>query len=174
MPLAATTITITEEISRALREQLWTAWKGPEWYPPTLKEGTRFDVPKILGKPNPLHGKGRKGWATFIHSRITRNRPGGCERCGSGDFDKLQACHILTRSYSALRVDDRNLICMCASCHREMTDDPLAFAALVKSMYGAERGPDLRRVVSEHSGKVDWDVITDALRIRARMNMVEL
>lgn len=134
---------------------------------------TAVKVPRIAGTPNRLHGKGEKGWATFVHSKIVRAR-GACERCGNGDYRQLQACHIRTRSYSALRVDDRNLICMCASCHRHMTNDPLAFADLVTELYGPERQATLAGILMRHDGKIRWGSMFEALRIRATIEGIDL
>jgi hypothetical protein len=43
---------------------------------------------------------------------------GRCEWCG--DVRNLQTAHGISRSWGSLRYDPRNLLCLCASCHRKV------------------------------------------------------
>lgn len=68
------------------------------------------------------YGRGPKGKATRLHSQVVRAR-GRCEKCGMVD-GTLQCAHIIGRTFAATRTDERNAWCLCASCHRRLTDHP--------------------------------------------------
>lgn len=62
--------------------------------------------------------------ATTLHSMVVRARAGyRCERCGTTD-GQLQCAHIVSRRYTATRCDPFNAWCLCASCHRRLTEHP--------------------------------------------------
>ncbi len=62
--------------------------------------------------------------ATTLHSMVVRARAGyRCERCGTVD-GQLQCAHIVSRRYTATRVDPFNAWCLCAACHRRLTEHP--------------------------------------------------
>jgi len=106
-----------------------------------------------------IYGKGAKGKATKLHALIVRSR-GVCEACGSGN--QLQCAHIISRKYSNTRTSLDNAFCLCASCHRTFTDNPVDFGKFVTDMIGEERYDELvkrRNLIA----KVDWD--TEATRL---------
>ena len=106
-----------------------------------------------------IYGKGAKGKATRLHALIGRHR-GFCQACGSGH--QLQCANIISRKYSNTRTSLDNAFCLCASCHRIFTDNPVEFGQFVTDMVGEERYRELveqRNLIS----KVDWDV--EAARI---------
>lgn len=79
---------------------------------------------------NTAYGKGPRGKATMLHSKLVRSR-GQCENCGSEHA--LQTAHIIGRRYVATRTDERNAFCLCAKCHFRFTehaDEWLAFIDL--------------------------------------------
>lgn len=88
------------------------------------------------------YGKGAKGKATRLHSLVVRHR-GACQRCGS--MKNLQCAHIISRKFSATRTDERNAWCLCASCHRRLTDWPNEHMAFVYVTIGEELFEVLKR-----------------------------
>jgi hypothetical protein len=48
--------------------------------------------------------------------------------------DQLQWCHVYTRKYKAIRWDERNCVCMCATHHMYFTMRPLEFASFMESI----------------------------------------
>lgn len=68
-----------------------------------------------------IYGKGPRGKATRLHSLVVRAR-GACERCGR--TETLQAAHIISRRFAATRTDETNAWCLCAGCHRRLTEHP--------------------------------------------------
>ena len=64
-------------------------------------------------------------------SKDMRARYPACQRCGAsednGRTKQLQLCHILSRTYKATRLDERNVVVMCSGCHFETTKDPIGF-----------------------------------------------
>lgn len=91
-----------------------------------------------------MYGKGKKGTATRLHSKVIRTL-GMCERCSDSIYEKLQAAHIIGRKYNATRTDLRNAFCLCAACHAYFTDHPVAFGDFVKSNWAAEVYDELQR-----------------------------
>lgn len=107
-----------------------------------------------------IYGKGAKGRATKLHGELVRAR-GACERCGS--VDNLQCAHIVSRKFSNTRTDLANAWCLCASCHRYLTDEPFLHVAFAVQTLG-EHGYARLREKALAPGKVDWDA--EVLRLR--------
>ena len=61
--------------------------------------------------------------ATAAHSRYVRARDGRCVRCGN-TTGQLQCAHIFSRRYTATRTYEGNAVCLCATCHRFLTENP--------------------------------------------------
>jgi hypothetical protein len=61
--------------------------------------------------------------ATALHSQYVRARDGRCVRCGTTS-GQLQCAHIISRRYAATRTDEGNAYCLCAGCHRRLTEHP--------------------------------------------------
>lgn len=120
------------------------------------------------------YGKGDKGKATKLHSVIIRSQ-GICESC---DYEcpcpdkwkhnvcKLQAAHIQGRTASNTRTQLRNAFCLCASCHRKFTDQPLTFSRFVTGTWAQEHRQTLielsRPMVTGQ--KMDWEWELDRLK----------
>ena len=100
-----------------------------------------------------IYGTGPKGKATKLHAQIIRDH-GFCERCGSSN--NLQCAHIISRKYSWTRTSLDNAFCLCASCHRHYTDNPVEFGVFTIDMIGETKYQelvDLRETIM----KFDWD-----------------
>jgi len=69
-------------------------------------------------------------------SKMIRERDGVCvanrartETCSSPAF--LQCAHIVSRSYSATRLDPDNAVTLCRSCHMYFTNRPLEWKSFI-------------------------------------------
>jgi len=93
------------------------------------------------------YGKGDRGKATRLHSKIVRERAGNrCEHCARapGDINpatgkpvKMMNCaHIISRHMAATRTDELNAFCFCASCHWYFGKWPVEFARFVFAAVG--------------------------------------
>ena len=85
-------------------------------------------------------------------SKYIRNRDGCCQKCGTTEF--LQCAHIISRSYKAIRVDERNAVALCRSEHTYFTHRPLEWVEWVEDNYPG-RWAELKKEALEY-GKVDW------------------
>jgi len=111
-----------------------------------------------------IYGKGAKGKATKLHALIVRSR-GRCEGCGSRHV--LQCAHIISRKYSWTRTNLDNAFCLCASCHRYYTDNPVEFGTFTIDKIGEEKYDELRqRRLS--IDKFDWDEEANRLNVIAK------
>lgn len=113
-----------------------------------------------------IYGTGDKGKATRLHSLIVRSR-GRCEKCGERDYSKLQAAHIITRKYSATRTDETNAWCLCARCHRRLTDFPREHSHFITDTIGSEAYEVLRER-AETVTKMNWTDELARLKERAK------
>lgn len=111
-----------------------------------------------------IYGKGAKGKCDKLFSQIIRSA-GKCQRCGS--TDNLQTAHIITRKYSATRTDERNAWCLCARCHRRLTDWPREHSRYITETIGSEVYDELR-LKAEAVTKMNWDMELDRLKEVAR------
>lgn len=116
------------------------------------------------------YGTGPKGKATRLHSLVVRAR-GRCERCGS--TSGLQAAHIISRKFSATRTDERNAWCLCASCHRRLTDWPNEHVAFAVQTLGDDLYAELRAKALENPRPwkpADWQA--ECVRLQALLDEV--
>lgn len=111
------------------------------------------------------YGKGDKAKATKLHSLIVRSR-GVCERCGSSDYTKLQAAHIIRRTHSATRTLEGAAWCLCASCHFAVDNYAHIFMDLVDSTIGRDEYDRLYLLAKRTPTKVDWADELDRLKTR--------
>lgn len=102
-----------------------------------------------------IYGKGPKGKATKLHSKIIRSL-GYCQHCGESDYPLLQAAHIISRKYSATRTDLSNAFCLCARCHRLYTDFPVLFTEFIYEKIGKDKYQELHDK-AQPTTKMDWD-----------------
>ena len=113
-----------------------------------------------------IYGKGAKGRATKLHAQIIRSK-GSCEKCGAGEQAFLQCAHIISRKYSWTRTDLDNAFCLCASCHRFFTDNPVEFGIFTIDKIGDDKFDELigkRNCID----KFDWDEEADRLKAIAK------
>jgi hypothetical protein len=84
----------------------------------------------------------------WIHAR------GQCQRCGDrrGPFE---CAHIVRRSRSWTRTDERNAWCLCHDCHRTVDTVQSEFLKLVEQTIGMALLEELERK-SLQGGKFDW------------------
>lgn len=73
-------------------------------------------------------------------SRIVRSigfcQWGATNKCSRNVYELLQCAHIYTRTYKSVRFDLKNMICLCASCHRFGHNNPILFTEFVKRYLG--------------------------------------
>ena len=80
-----------------------------------------------------------------LASILVRSK-GKCVRCGNDQYEKLQCCHIYSRTYRSVRWYLDNLLCLCAGCHFWGHKNPLEFAEFVKNYLGELRYEQLKSV----------------------------
>lgn len=112
------------------------------------------------------YGKAAKAKATKLHSLVVRTRDGfRCRWCGvhRDEGKQIQCGHILSRSISATRTDERNAVALCASCHFKQSRNPLVWARWIEKELGKEHLDDLlERGVP--GVKVDWGAEVERLQ----------
>lgn len=89
--------------------------------------------------------------ADRLSSLIVRTR-GRCEartvaKCPSGP---LQNAHGFSRSYKAVRYDERNLFCLCQGCHKHYTDRPIEWNDWLLERWGADLYAEMRALALTH------------------------
>jgi hypothetical protein len=84
-----------------------------------------------------LRNKADKLWSLMI-----RQRDGHCRRCGT--TENLQAAHVISRRYKAIRWDPRNGICLCRGCHHWNHHHPVEFDWWVQDLIGKDTYESLR------------------------------
>ena len=119
-----------------------------------------------------MYGKGDKGKATKLHSKLIRSL-GECESCyyTCPCYDKfqhtagckLQAAHIEGRKSSGTRTLLNNAFSLCASCHGVYTDKPLTFTRFVTGTWAQEHR-DILMQLSNTNTKKDWTAELERLK----------
>ena len=93
------------------------------------------------GKPKAKRGTttaALKRKATTLHSQYVRARDGRCVRCGAtSESAQLQCAHIISRRYAATRCDENAAVCLCAACHRYLTEHPHAHVSFFTLYLGS-------------------------------------
>lgn len=102
---------------------------------------------------------GAKGRADRLFSQRVRAR-GRCQRCGS--TRNLQCAHIIARRYANTRCQDDNAWCLCAGCHRWLTDNPFEHVAFAWQTIGEARYRELLELAQSRK-RVDWAAVCEAL-----------
>lgn len=118
------------------------------------------------------YGKSAKAKATKLHSLYVRTRDNfTCRWCGTTKESgkQIQCAHIISRSISATRTDERNAVALCASCHWKQTKNPLVWARWIEQELGKDWLDDLlERGVS--GVKVDWQ--DEVVRLESALDQI--
>lgn len=113
-----------------------------------------------------LKRKADKFFSLFI-----RDRDGVCQAAGYEDRSEncespyyLQCAHVFSRGYLATRLDPRNAVALCRSCHMYFTNNPIEEAEFFKWRLGEDLYEELR--VKARDGKrnneiPDWATEAD-------------
>lgn len=97
-----------------------------------------------------LRNKADKLWSQMI-----RERDGKCRRCGKEPPEViLQAAHVISRRYKAIRWDLRNGIGLCIGCHHWAHKQPVEFDWWVQELLGKETYESLRQEALAYVGRV--------------------
>lgn len=91
--------------------------------------------------------------------------PGRCVECGSNEF--IQAAHGFSRSYRAVRWDDRNCFPLCRSHHVYWTHRPLEWDQWLRAVWGDEQYDAIRWQALSHQAP-DMDELVVELRERVK------
>lgn len=86
-----------------------------------------------------------------------QSRPTTEERYGTGDDEVveyarclkdrgLQCAHVISRSYLAVRWDERNAVCLCQPCHMYFTYHPLEWEVWVQDYMGIKEYLTIRQI----------------------------
>lgn len=98
-----------------------------------------------------------KAKADKLFSQIIRAN-GYCERClRQSPQVQLQTAHIISRTYSKIRTDERNAFCLCSACHRYFHNWPKEFAKFITDKRGSKVYEELK-AKAEDTGKFDWSL----------------
>lgn len=91
---------------------------------------------------------------------------GYCEECGiSGPGAVLQCAHIVSRSYSAIRTNFLNAVCLCRACHFYYTPRPIEWEEWALRRLGNETYLQLRiAAVADYPIKFDWAAEVERLK----------
>lgn len=57
-----------------------------------------------------------------------------CRLCRSNLF--TQCAHLISRRYESCRIDETNAWCLCRTCHKRYTEDPLGWDGLMETTFG--------------------------------------
>jgi hypothetical protein len=121
---------------------------------------TNFKQPKPVKKPVQGVRAQRAGTAaalkrkaTTLHSQVVRAR-GRCERCDAPPWKQLQCAHIVSRRYAATRTDENAAWCLCAACHRYLTENPFEHVLYATKTHGEDGYRALREKAYAGVGKV--------------------
>ena len=92
------------------------------------------------------YGHQDKAKATKLHSLLVRTRDNfTCRWCGVSKKDgkQIQCAHIISRSVSATRTDERNAVALCASCHWKQSKNPILWSRWIEQELGSGHIDDL-------------------------------
>jgi len=89
-------------------------------------------------------------WGKLIRVR------GRCEWCGRMNM-RLEAAHIISRTYTKTRHDLFNGLCLCSGCHRKGHKFPTLFTEMVIEKLGQEKLNELHLKAMRSDYKVDYN-----------------
>jgi hypothetical protein len=108
-----------------------------------------------------LKRKATKLWGEYVH---LRDRV--CQVCGKAD-GKLDAHHVMVRTFQATRADPANGVLVCYRDHQMLHSDPMTAVAFYTERFGAQGYFDLRNKaysgVSQKYTASFWQAAIDEL-----------
>jgi hypothetical protein len=72
---------------------------------------------------------------TAFSNAVRMSKGYQCEHCHKSD-GKMECAHIYGRRYKSVRWDTMNALCLCHSCHRYFTENPVAFTRWLEETAG--------------------------------------
>lgn len=66
---------------------------------------------------------------------LRMSRGNVCEHCKKAD-GRMECAHIYGRRHKSIRWDTLNALCLCHTCHRTFTENPLDFTAWLQAYVG--------------------------------------
>lgn len=127
-------------------------------------------------------GKGDRGLATGLHSRLVRCRAGRCQACGAQPpWEQLDAAHIIGRTAAWTRTWSPNLLALCRGCHRRFDQDKTETVRVLTGLC-ERQGWDLdsfmmtltrRRNMSSSGQRIDWEDERLTIEVEAMEYSVE-
>ncbi len=91
--------------------------------------------------------------ADRLWSEMIRQRDGHCRRCLRHPPEiVLQAAHVISRRYKAIRWDERNGIALCVGCHHWAHKQPIEMDWWVQELIGKETYEALRFEALDYTG----------------------
>jgi len=118
------------------------------------------------------YGTKEKAAATKLHSLVVRTRDNfTCRWCGvsKSNGKQIQCAHIISRSLSATRTDERNAVALCASCHWKQSKNPLLWARWIEKELGSE---ELDFLIEKSQSKVKVDWAAECERLQAALDLL--
>lgn len=92
--------------------------------------------------------------ADRLFSQIIRAR-GRCQRCDKKPPEVVLHCaHIYSRRYTAIRWDERNSLCLCASCHFWSHQHPVEWSLFIEDLFGVEQLRSLLEEARAYPGRI--------------------
>lgn len=118
------------------------------------------------------YGTKEKAAATKLHSLLVRTRDNfTCRWCGTPKSagKQIQCAHIISRSISATRTDERNAVALCASCHWKQSKNPLLWARWIEKELGSE---ELDFLIEKSQSKIKVDWASECVRLQAALDLL--
>jgi hypothetical protein len=125
-------------------------------------------------EPTPKPKRRKKGTKTRLRDecdalfgKLVRGR-GPCLACGA--WENLQCAHGFSRSYQAVRWDDRNAFPLCRGCHVKFTHRPLEWDEWLRHWWGDETYCEVRALALTHV-RPDLNELVAVLRERVKQEV---
>lgn len=97
-----------------------------------------------------------------LFSKIIRSA-NVCEKCHT-QRGKLECAHIISRTYTKVRFNYDNALCLCSGCHFWAHKNPTEFSRWVEEYVGEERIRELEKESKRTDYKVDYEDIYGKLK----------
>jgi hypothetical protein len=113
--------------------------------------------------------------ADALWSRLIRARDGACRRCGrQPDEIILQAAHVISRRYKAIRWDERNGVALCVGCHHFAHMQPVEWDWAVQELIGVDVYQALRKEAIAYTGELKRIDLSEVIaRLEKRLEELE-